>query len=360
MESLLRYSASAPNVIAIGGGLPAAELFPRKRFAAAFLHAMREPGCRALQYDWPEGHDVLRSWVAERLRARGAEVSADEVIMTSGAQQGLSLAAQALFTKGSHVGVEPETYPAALELFRRLGAALVVGAQAVTAHYVVDGILNPRGQSLPAATRARLLASGQPLIVDEAYAELAFSGALPRPLIADARDRAFHVGTLSKTLSPGLRVGWLVPPRQLVKRVIELKQTADLQTSSIGQSVAECLLAHDDYDKRLEHERQFYQRRAEALIRAVERWLPEWRFGRPEGGFSIYVETDAALPADKTELAWLRAAVGHGVSFDPGSLFRSDRAERPFAMRLCYSATPPRKLLEAVRRLATAWAEFRA
>lgn len=356
IEELVRKGAMKAGVLAIGGGLPAPELFPRKQMTRAFLHAMRQPGCPALQYGWPEGEDALRSWVAQRLRRRGAKVQQNDVVITAGAQQGLSLAAQALLCAGARVSVAETTYPAALELFRRRGATLVREDEAADWRYVVDGITNPRGQPLPEGQRAQLRNSPAPVIVDEAYAELAFAGPPPRPLLADAPWVVWHIGTLSKTLAPGVRVGWLIPPRDQLQRVIELKQMSDLQTASLSQVIVEQFLAGDDYEARLERARSFYARRASTLVRALRRYLPDWRFREPQGGFSVFAEHEF-VGRDED---WLRTAIAHGVCFDPGSLFRTAAKAGPLAMRLCYSATPPARLTEAVCRLAGAWRSYRS
>lgn len=354
IEDLVRQGATDASVISIGGGLPAPELFPRKQMARAFLHAMHEPGCPALQYGWPEGQNDLRSWIAQRLCRRGAQVEPDNVVITAGAQQGLSLATQVLLRAGRRVGVARETYPAALDLFRRRGAILVREDEKADWLYAVDGISNPHGRALPAPHRAALLDSSRPIVVDEAYAELAFAGQLPRPLLADAPSRVWHIGTLSKTLCPGVRIGWLIPPPPQLKSVIELKQMSDLQTASLSQVIVEGFLAGDHYEARLSKARAFYAKRADALMQALRRYLPEWHFQEPEGGFSVFVEHTAP----GREEAWLRAAIAHGVCFDPGSLFRTAPEQDLLAMRLCYSATTPSRLTEAVRRLASAWRDF--
>lgn len=367
MDSLIRQSAANSSVISLGGGLPAPELFPRKRLSDAFLNAMRDPTCAALQYDWPEGQGCLREWVAHRLRQRGASTERSEVIITAGAQQGIALAAHHLVPAQARVRVAAECYPAALELFRRRNAQLMPANEeaaeeddaAADCVYFMDGIGNPRGLVPDAKLRAGLLKSRLPLIVDEAYAELSFDGRCLRPLLADAPERVWHVGTFSKTLCPGLRIGWLVPPRSMLERTIELKQTMDLQSSSLSQVVVERYLETEDFDARLARARDFYQRRAKVLASALRRRLPDWRFAVPSGGFAIFAETDyeAEHPAD--DEAWLRTAIEHGVAFDPGSLFRVRPNPRLLAMRLCYSATKVPELLEAVQRLERAWKAFR-
>src|SRR5439155_19227756 len=150
--------------------------------ANAFLGALRDPANGALQYAWPEGRARLREWIAARLRARGAAVQPHEVIVTSGAQQALAIAAQLAFDRGDPVGVDAETYPAALDLFRARGGVMRRGWEGVRCVYALPAIGNPRSRGLSAAARADLLARNVAIIEDDAYAELRFDGALPPPL----------------------------------------------------------------------------------------------------------------------------------------------------------------------------------
>ena len=356
IEWLQRLTASSPGTIALGGGFPAEELFPRAGIVAAFLDAIRVPACPALQYGWPEGDAGLRGWIAGRLCGRGADIGPDDVIVTSGAQQAISIAAEALLRLGARVGVDRLSYPAALELFRTHGTQPVASDAGVACIYAMPGVANPRGDALPLARRAKLLATHLPIIADEGYAELRFDGFVDRPLLADARDRVWHVGTLSKTLCPGFRVGWLVPPRRERARAIRLKHDRDLQAGSLSQQIVCAFLQRDDFEARLARARVFYRRRAEQLLRALRRHFGSWRWREPAGGFSVFVETN--LEGDDREL--LAIAVEHGVSFDPGRIFRPSEEPNPIAMRLCFSAAPPATLAEGIGRLERAVRAYRA
>ncbi|MGZ3439532.1 MAG: aminotransferase-like domain-containing protein [Polyangia bacterium] len=317
---------------------------------------MREPLASALQYAWPEGRKQLREWIAARLLARGAVVSASEVIVTSGAQQALAIAAQLCVRRDDRVGVDAETYPAALDLFRTRGGALEVGWNAdVRCFYAMPAIGNPRGRPMADDARRELSACGVHVLEDDAYADLRFDGKVSRPLLADDRAHVWHVGSFSKTLCPGLRVGWLVPPPAWRDRAIELKHATDLQASSLGQTVLELFLERDDFDARLARAHRFYRTRAARLVRAVRRHLPSWRCEEPAGGFALFVETDE--PGD--DLALLEIATRNGVSFDPGRMFRPDDGTAPLAMRLCFSNARAADLDDGARRLARAWDDYR-
>jgi 2-aminoadipate transaminase len=348
-------TAARPGAISLGGGLPSDELFPRAALARAFVRSMREPRATALQYAWPEGREGLRAWIAARLRARGANLSADDVIVTSGAQQALAIAAQLCFRRGETVGVDDETYPAALDLFATRGAQLRRGWHGVRCFYAMPAIGNPHGHPMADEHRAALLASDVHVVEDDAYAELRFDGAVARPLVADGRTRVWHVGSFSKTLCPGLRVGWLVPPRAWHWRATEMKHASDLQASSLGQTILELFLERDDFDARLARARTFYRARAARLLRAVRRHLPSWHCREPEGGFALFLQNDE--PGDDLEL--LEIAARHGVSFDPGRTFRAEHGSSPLALRICFSNARAHDLDEGARRLARAWDDYR-
>ena len=154
--------------------------------------------------------------------------------------------------------------------------------------------------------------------------------------------------------APGLRVGWLVPPERFLEAAIRAKRDADLQANGLGQAIVERYLREEDFPRRLERLRAFYRRRAKRLAAAVRRELPGWRFRFPEGGFALWLEPDAP-DCPGGELGLLRQAIEEGVSFDPGSSFRPDRAPHPLALRFCFSALEPDALAEGARRLARAW-----
>lgn len=355
-DVLQRRAAADPRVIGLGGGLPSEAQFPRRALASAFLRVVAQRGAPALQYGWPEGIERLRAGVAARLRERGADVEPREVLITNGAQQAIDLAVQLSLRRGQSIAVDGESYPAALDLFRERGLVPAARPRRPAAAYVMPAVGNPHGVAMSTEQRARVLEAGIPIIEDDAYAELRWEGQPARPLLAEARDRVFHVGTFSKTLAPGLRVGWLVPPRRLLRRALHMKQSADLQPGSLAQAILDDFLERDDFAARLVKLRRFYRRRASLLAAAVRRHLPRWRLRFPEGGFALWLEPDGEAP----ELLLLRRAIAEGVSFDPGSMFRPDCAQHPLGVRLCFSAAPAEAFDEGVRRLARAWTRVAA
>jgi 2-aminoadipate transaminase len=353
LERLQRRAAANEHVLSFAGGLPDPKIFPRGALTRAFLRAMEASGCPALQYGWPEGQLDLREFIAERLRARGCQVGAPDVLVTSGAQQAIAIAAQLVFKDEKTIRIDPETYSGALELFRARGLHLAHALEDAKAAYVMPQITNPRGQGMSDAERRRLLAAarqGLVLIEDDAYADILFRGQPGRPLLADAPDGTLHIGTFSKSLCPGLRVGWLIAPPPLRALALEAKRESDLQANSLAQAILADYLSHDDFEQRIAKARRVYRRRAARLVDALRRHLPAWRFEEPLGGFSLWIET----PEGGDEAGFLEQAIAAGTSFDPGSMFLVEPGEA-LRLRLSYSCLPEESIDEGARRLAKAW-----
>jgi 2-aminoadipate transaminase len=345
IEELQKAAAERDDVIGFAGGLPASDLLPREELARA-LSEVATTDDAALQYGWPEGTPDLRAWVARRLAARGATIDPERVIITSGAQQALAIATHVLGDRSIAVG--DATYQGALDAF---GPRAVARGDDV--RYVIAGVANPQGT--PQEPASALLASARELIVDEAYAELRFDGRVLPPLIGLAPERVWHVGTVSKTIAPGLRVGWLVPPDRHHTAALDFKHDADLQTASVSQIALARMFELVDYDELIERARTSYAARAVALTDALRRYAPELRFTDPIGAFSIWIETGE----HGDEIALLEAALEEGVMFDPGSYFRPTR-DGDIALRLCYSNAPVERFEEGVQRIVRALERWRA
>lgn len=340
IDQLLRCAANREGVISFAGGLPAPETFPHRALERACSAAIQDT---ALQYAWPEGRPGLREAIAARMRQRGAGVLAEDVIITNGAQDALAIAVEVLGALQVHV--DAVTYPGALDIFEH-GQCEPDATAPHPVVYVMPAVSNPRGALMGAEERRRAL-QAQWIIEDDAYGELLFHGPAPRPLIADAPDRVFFIGTFSKTIAPGLRVGWLIAPPTLRAKVREMKARRDLQACGLSQAVVERLLGAPDFEDRLEKLRAHYCQRSERLLTALVH-LPGVRFSIPAGGFSVWVETD--LPG--SDAAWLYTALEHGVAFDPGDLFRAHPTRDPtLSMRLSFSAVPMDQIEAGVARL---------
>ncbi|GAA2329446.1 PLP-dependent aminotransferase family protein [Streptomyces cuspidosporus] len=362
-----------PEVISFAGGLPAAELFDAEAIRAAFDRVLAESPREALQYSTTEGDPGLRAATAARLTARGLPTGPDELLVTGGSQQALTLLATALLEPGDVVLVENPTYLAALQCFSFAGARVVsvpsdedgldpaaldalVERERPKLLYTIPTFQNPTGRTLP-AERRRAVAEiaerrGLWIVEDDPYGELRFAGE-PVPWIAshpEAADRTVLLGSYSKIMAPGLRLGWLRAPGALRRACVIAKQAADLHTPTVTQMAAARYLADTDLDAHLARVRDAYGERRDALLAGLGDALPEGsRWNRPEGGMFVW----AALPDGYDATERLRVAVEHDVAYVPGAPFFA-AAPDPAAMRLSFVTHTPDEIAEGLRRLAKA------
>ncbi|MET7569473.1 PLP-dependent aminotransferase family protein [Streptomyces sp. NPDC005492] len=359
-----------PEVINFAGGLPAPDLFDATGIAAAYRAVLTETPARALQYATTEGEPDLRAALAARTSARGLPTAADDVLVTTGSQQALSLLATALLEPGDVVLVESPCYLAALQVFAFAGARVVavpgdgdgvdpealedlVVRERPKLLYTVPTFQNPTGRTMPAARRTEVAAvaarRGLWLVEDDPYGELRFEGER-LPWIAaqeGAADRTVLLGSFSKVMAPGLRLGWLRAPAELLRACVVAKQAADLHTPTVNQLAAARYLADNDLDAHVARVAAVYRERRDAMLAGLGNSLPEgssWE--RPEGGMFLW----ARLPEsyDTTEL--LPRVVRHDVAYVPGAPFYAGEPDRS-TMRLCFVTQTPEEIGEGLRRL---------
>ncbi|MGW7268528.1 aminotransferase-like domain-containing protein [Streptomyces sp. NPDC054842] len=362
-----------PGMINFAGGLPAPELFDAEGIAAAYRDVLAETPGRALQYSTTEGEPALRTALAERTTARGLPTGPDDVLVTTGSQQALSLLATALVEPGDAVLVESPCYLAALQAFSLAGARVVpvpgddegidpdaldalVASERPKLLYTVPTFQNPTGRTLPAGRRAavaRVAASrGLWIVEDDPYGELRFEGGRV-PWIASyegAGDRTVLLGSFSKVMAPGMRLGWLRAPAALRRACAVAKQAADLHTPTVNQLAAARYLADRDLDAHVARVAAEYGRRRDAMLAGIAEALPEGStWTRPEGGMFLW----ARLPGshDTTEL--LRRVVEHDVAYVPGEPFHAGPPDRA-TLRLCFVTQTPEEIGEGLRRLGRA------
>ncbi|MGW0393520.1 aminotransferase-like domain-containing protein [Streptomyces sp. NPDC003042] len=363
-----------PGVISFAGGLPAPELFDTAGLRAAYDAVLTGAGAaRALQYSTTEGAPELREAVAARARVRGLATTADEVVVTTGSQQALALLTATLVEPGDTVLVENPTYLAALQCFALAGARVVPvpcdaegilpdALEEITARerpkllYTVPTFQNPTGRTLPGARRAevaRIAAlRGLWLIEDDPYGDLRYEGAEVPWLAAHpgAEDRTALLGSFSKVMAPGLRLGWLRAPAALRRAAVVAKQAADLHTSTVDQLAAAHYLAAVDLDAHVATVRAAYRARRDALLSGLAGALPagsEWN--RPEGGMFVW----AQLPEGHDATALLKSAVAHDVAYVPGAPFYTGTPD-PRTLRLSFTTHTPPEIAEGLTRLGRA------
>jgi len=362
-----------PGVISFAGGLPAPELFDAAGTRAAFAAALADDVAgRTLQYSTTEGDPALRAAVAARLTARGLPTHADELLITSGSQQALTLIATVLLEPGDTVLVEEPSYLAALQAFQLAGAAVVPVAcddegldpEAVAAAaaelrprllYTIPTFQNPTGRTLSLERREALVAlarsAGFRLLEDDPYGELRYRGE-PLPVLAALDGRVLSLSTLSKIAAPGLRIGWVRAPEELRRPLAIAKQAADLHSSTVDQAAAARWLATVDLDERVGLLREAYGARRDALLAGLGEALPPGStHNRPDGGMFVW----ARLPDGWDAVALLERALEHEVAFVPGYPFFAGAPDRA-ALRLSFVTHPPDEIAEGLRRLRAAWA----
>jgi 2-aminoadipate transaminase len=384
IASRLRDVASSPvreilaltarsGVISFAGGLPAPELFDAAGLREAFEAALSdERAGRSLQYSTTEGDPELRAAIAARLTARGLPTEADQLLVTSGSQQALTLAAAVLIEPGDRVLVEEPSYLAALQAFTLAGAVVVTVAcdgdgldpDAVAAAaeehgarllYTIPTFHNPTGRTLPLERRRALAAiaerQGLWLIEDDPYGELRYRGE-PLPSLATmAEDRTLALSTLSKVAAPGLRIGWVRTPEALRRALVVAKQAADLHTSTVDQAAAARWLGAVDLDAHIGVLRAEYGRRRDALLDGLLDALPPGSsHNRPEGGMFVW----ARLPGGWDAEPLLTRALAHDVAFVPGYPFFAGEPDRA-TLRFSFTTHSPAEIAEGLARLSLAW-----
>ncbi|MFJ8674290.1 PLP-dependent aminotransferase family protein [Streptomyces sp. NPDC093589] len=372
VRELLALTAR-PEVISFAGGLPAPALFDAAGIADAFAQVLSADPHRALQYSTSEGDPALRAAVAARAGGRGLATDADDLIVTTGSQQGLSLLAGTLLEPGDVVLVEDPCYLAALQIFSFAGARVVpvptddegldpaaLDEIAAREHpkllYVVPTFQNPTGRTLSAERRAAVaeVAARRGLWIaeDDPYSELRFEGE-PVPWIAGfpgAEDRTALLGSFSKVMAPGLRLGWLRAPAALRRACVIAKQATDLHTSTIDQAAVARYLAVTDLDAHLERVREAYRERRNALVDGLSAALPDGsRWNRPSGGMFVW----ATLPDGHDATALLPEALRHDVAYVPGAPFFAGPPDAS-AMRLSFVTHSPDEIREGLERLSVA------
>jgi 2-aminoadipate transaminase len=362
-----------PGVISFAGGLPAPELFDAAGLREAFAAALSDDAAgRSLQYSTTEGNPDLRAAIADRLTARGLPTQAGELLVTSGSQQALTLAAAVLIEPGDRVLVEEPSYLAALQAFMLAGAVVVpvacdgdgldpdAVAAAAAEHgarvlYTVPTFHNPTGRTLPLERRHALAAVAEQcglwLIEDDPYGELRYGGE-PLPSLATmAGDRTLALSTLSKVAAPGLRMGWVRAPEALRRALVVAKQAADLHSSTVDQAAAAHWLATVDLDAHIGILRAEYGRRRDALLEGLAEALPPGStHNRPEGGMFVW----ARLPDGWDAEPLLARALERDVAFVPGYPFFAGEPDRA-TLRFSFTTHSPAEIAEGLARLRRAW-----
>lgn len=360
-----------PEIISFAGGLPAPELFPLEAVEKAMVKTMQTQGAQALQYGPTEGYDPLRKHIAGLMGAMGIGTEFNNILVTNGSQQGLDFAGRIFFNEGDYVIVESPSYMGAINAFKayecnflevdtdadgmlmdQLEATIRKYGDKVKMIYVIPDFQNPSGRTWSLERRQQLLALAKqydlPILEDNPYGLLRFEGeAMPAIRSMDDDGRVIFLGTFSKTLTPGLRLGWVEADQELLQKFILCKQGADLQASTVNQiTVANLLDEFSIYDH-IEKIKYVYRNRRDVMMEAMEMYFPEGvTYTRPTGGLFTWVE----LPEHINTKELGAKAIEHKVAFVPGASFFPN-SENNHCMRINYSSMNEEKIKEGIKRL---------
>ena len=373
-----------PEVISFAGGLPAPDVFPVARFQEGCRKVLELNGHQALQYGASEGYEPLREMIARHIARYGIKANTENVLITSGSQQALDLIGKLLINPGDRILVEAPTYLGALQAFNVYGAEYVSvpsdedGLQ--TEHleaplrtgpkfmYVLPNFQNPGGTTLSEGRRHQLVLLadkyGIPIIEDDPYGQLRYEGEhLPPLVVLDRenlrRDNGYSIGnviylsTFSKILAPGLRLGWIVAPADVIAKLVQLKQGADLHTSTFGQMVAYEVAKDNFLDEHVKLIRKVYRERRDVMLEALKKYFPaEVTWTHPHGGLFLWVTLPEGMDCNKL----FEAALKENVAFVPGDCFYAANFAKEGCrhLRLNFSYGQPEQIREGIRRLSVA------
>jgi 2-aminoadipate transaminase len=364
-----------PGIISFAGGLPSSKTFPVTEFAAACAKVLDQDGRAALQYAASEGYGPLTQMVADRLPWK---VDPAQILITTGSQQGLDLVAKILIDAGSRVLVETPTYLGALQAFTPmepaidsvasddegvdiadLSAKVGTGADKARFLYVLPNFQNPTGRTMSEARRAALVAKaaelGLPLVEDNPYGDLWFDKAPPAPLTSRNPEGCIYLGSFSKVLAPGLRMGFIVAPKAIYPKLLQAKQAADLHSPGFNQRMITEVMQGGFLDRHIPTIRALYKTQRDAMLAALAKDMPsDVTWNAPDGGMFLW----ARLPEGMNAQELLPLAVDKGVAFVPGAAFYNDHGD-PRTMRLSFVTPNEDEIRKGVAALAAAIAEFR-
>lgn len=377
IRELLKFTQQ-PDIISFAGGLPAPEVFPLKEFQQACNTVLEKHGAEALQYSTTEGHLPLREMIVRHTARYAIQVSADNILITSGSQQALDFIGRLFINRGDRILVESPTYLGALQAWNAYGAeyitvpmdehgmlteplekALRGGPKFI---YVLPNFQNPTGATLSLERRHILIELadryGIPIVEDDPYGQLRFDGDhIPSIIGLDSEfhkkngdsysGNVIYLSTFSKLLAPGLRLAWVIAPQQVIRKLVMAKQAADLHTATFNQVVAYEIGKDGFIDEHVKTIRDIYKERRDVMLETMSELFPsEVRWTHPEGGMFLW----GILPEDMDAAEVLKTAIDRKVAFVPGFAFHANGGGRN-TMRLNFSFSSPEIIREGITRL---------
>jgi len=377
IRELLKF-AERPDVISFAGGMPAPEVFPIEQFKEACIKVLDENGPASLQYGSTDGYLPLREMIARHTGRYGINVTADNILITSGSQQALDLIGKIFINPGDRILVESPTYVGAIQAWRAYGAEFIpvpfdehgmrtdelearlrAGPKFI---YVLPNFQNPTGVTLSYERRLKLIELadryGVPIVEDDPYGQLRYEGEhLPAISVLDSQTRTqndsyvgnvIYLSTFSKTLAPGIRLAWVIAPPEIITKLMLAKQGADLHTSTFNQMVAHEVAKGGFLNEHVKHIRKVYKERRDVMIETLAEHMPPgviWT--KPEGGLFLWATAPKCV--DCQDL--FEDAVKEKVAFVPGFSFYAEGGGYN-SMRLNFSNADPEHINEGIARLA--------
>ncbi len=362
--------ATIEGLISFAGGLPAPELFPIEEMKKVSCKVLNEMGQEALQYSPTEGYDPLREKIADRMKPIGINVSKDEILITSGSQQGLDFSGKIFINPGDVVLCESPSYLGAINAFQAYEAKFreietdehgmvmedlekaLVETKNVKMIYVIPDFQNPSGRTWNLERRQKLIELANkyniPVVEDNPYGDLVFEGErMPSIKSMDTKGLVIFLGTFSKTFCPGLRIGWVCADPKIINKYIMVKQSADLQSNSMSQRELNMYMEMYNLDKHVEKIKVVYKQRRNLMMESMKKYFPEEvKYTYPRGGLFTWVEVPDFIDTKKLMVK----ALEKKVAFVPGASFFPNGGVNN-AMRVNYSTMPEDKIVEGIKRL---------
>lgn len=359
-----------PEIISFAGGLPHPESFPVDEIERATSRVLEKEGDRVLQYSNTEGYTPLREYIAKRYLEKGLKVDAEEILITNGSQQCLDLVGKVFVNQNDGVLLEQPTYLAAIQAFSlyeprfksvplledgvdAAGLKEILSKEDIKLFYAVTSFQNPTGITYSAQRRkemAEILENHDTVFVeDDPYGEIRFMGKELPPVKSYLPDSVLF-GSFSKIISPGMRLGWMVAPGEVMDKLIIAKQASDLHSNYFTQRVVCQYLQDNDVEKHIQNIRRLYKRQRDRMVDAIEEYFPpEVEITRPEGGMFLWV----TLPEGLSSLELFEIALKERVAFVPGEAFYVEEPQ-PNTLRLNFSNSNEERITTGIKRLGAA------
>lgn len=355
-----------PEVISFAGGLPSPDTFPVERMRAAFDSVLSKSGRSALQYGPTDGYTPLREFIANRLSKNGAQIAADQVMMVSGSQQGLDLLGKVLLDEASKALVESPSYLGALQAFSvyqpefvsiemdqhgLIPAEVQEKGQGARLLYCLPNFQNPTGLTLSEQRRIELVEicarMGIPLLEDDPYGALCYRGEPLPTMLSMNPEGVIYMGSFSKVLTPGIRLGYVVAPRALIRKLEQAKQATDLHTAQLTQMAVYEVIKDGFLDQHIPTIRSLYSSQCDVMLAALSKYFPKGvTWTKPDGGMFIWVN----LPQHIDSMALSAESIAQNVAFVPGVPFYAG-SPKTNTLRLSFVTVSPEQIVEGIEKL---------